>query len=195
MKELDNIKMWETILYELPESELTDAIVSALEKQGFRHDGEHIVPKEHENNNVTMEYDIKTGALTLKNLSHAEAKALEIIYGAKRKSESRLPSFEESQGEQPTTIFYGLTNCTSEEKSELTEFEKLIQQLLIINRKYDGFDDNTFIKAWASKIRKQIASEIDDSEDIQKMSAMFQDEYQSMFIGYVDDIIKKIKEG
>jgi len=45
-KELDNIKMLESILDELPESELTDAIASALGKQGFRYNGKHIVPIE-----------------------------------------------------------------------------------------------------------------------------------------------------
>ena len=78
----------------------------------------------------------------------------------------------------------------------MTELEQCLYDWLL---KDTGVKNKICAKARAAKLlrlaRKQIASEIDNTEDIQKMSAMFPNEYQSMFIGYVEDIIKKIKEG
>lgn len=95
-----------------------------------------------------------------------------------------------------------------ETSDKLTDFEKSVQRMFWVAYNYDDakgkdcperVDDIQNIKTNAKKLmkyaRKQIASEIDGTDDIQKMAAMFPDEYQSMFIGYVGDIIKKIKEG
>ena len=124
----------------------------------------------------------------------------------------RYPSFEESQGES----FPILSNSSNIGKNddELTEFEKecikdsdSFQKLAVLLCGYGFFDKagsdypiprtdiKRYLEIGAMFASKQIASEIDNTEDIQKMSAMFPNEYQSMFIEYVEDIIKKIKEG